>query len=129
MEHVRRPPSSKPLIAILEDDDGLRRAIERLVTVAGYRSATFSSAKDAGIAECVAQARCLVADVQLPGTSGPAFYASLSLPRPPVVFVTAYDTAAARRSAYAVGASDWLTKPFLGSDLLTAIERAMGNAR
>ncbi|VVE65444.1 Response regulator protein TmoT [Pandoraea captiosa] len=128
MEAARRPRLSKPLIAILEDDDGLRRAIERLLRVAGYRTCTFASPADADLRASVAMARCLIADVQLPGTSGPAFYASLPLPRPPAIFVTANDTPATRATVRAAGARELLTKPFPGSDLLAAVERATRDA-
>ncbi|AJP59407.2 hypothetical protein UC34_04130 [Pandoraea vervacti] len=128
MEPARRPRPSMPLIAILEDDDGFRRAIERLLRVAGYRTCAFASPADPDLLTSVAMARCLIADVQLPGTSGPAFYASLPSPRPPAIFVTACDTPATRATVRAAGAKELLTKPFPGSDLLAAIERATRGA-
>ncbi|VVE27602.1 response regulator [Pandoraea anhela] len=124
MEPARRPLPSEPFVAILEDDEGLRRAIARLLTIAGYRTSTFSSTTDDGIVACMAHARCLVADVHLPGVSGPAFYASIPWPRPPVVFITAQDTSSVRDTIRAIGANELLAKPFLGSDLLAAVERA-----
>ncbi|MCI3204288.1 MULTISPECIES: response regulator [Pandoraea] len=127
MEHARRPPPSETFVAILEDDEGLRRAIERLLSIAGYPTRAFSNPTDAGIVEAMTRARCLVADIQLPGATGPAFYASLPLPRPPVVFVTAHDTSPLREAVHAIGAHELLKKPFLGSDLLAAVERATRN--
>ncbi|ODP35544.1 response regulator [Pandoraea sp. ISTKB] len=127
MEHARRPLPSETFVAILEDDEGLRRAIERLLSIAGYRTRAFSSPTDADIVESVTRARCLVADIQLPGVTGPAFYALLPLPRPPVVFVTAHDTSSLRDAVRGIGSHELLKKPFLGSDLLAAVERATRN--
>ncbi|ALS60374.1 hypothetical protein AT302_11930 [Pandoraea norimbergensis] len=102
----------------------MRRAVERLLKLYGFRTRSFAGADDVGLIQCVRSAYCLVADVQLPGTSGPAFFAALPLPRPPVVFVTAYDNAKTRADIQRIGIAEVLTKPFLGSDLLAAIERA-----
>lgn len=116
----------RKLIVILEDDTGMRRAVDRLLRIAGYRTRAFESAAEDGLMQCISSAWCLVADVQLPGLTGPAFYASLPEPRPPVVFVTAYDSAPTRADVHRAGADELLTKPFLGSDLLSAIERVTG---
>ncbi|VVD75820.1 Response regulator protein TmoT [Pandoraea iniqua] len=114
----------RKLIAILEDDTGMRRAVERLLKLYGFRTRSFAGADDVGLVQCVGSAYCLVADVQLPGTSGPAFFATLPHPRPPVVFVTAYDNDKTRADIGRIGVAELLTKPFLGGDLLAAIERA-----
>lgn len=72
----------RQLIVIVEDDSGLRRAVERLLRLSGFRTRSFHSAEDANVFELASAARCLVIDVQLPGISGPAFYGSLHVPRP-----------------------------------------------
>lgn len=122
-------------IVILEDDAGLRRAIERLLRLSGYGARSFESAQEAGAVACASSAACLIVDVQLPGVSGPDFYAALNAPRPPVVFITAYDNASTRRAVGAIGAIDaigtigahpFLTKPFMGDALLEAVRRAVG---
>lgn len=112
-------------IVILEDDAGLRRAIERLLRLSGYDAQSFESAGEAGAARCASSASCLIVDVQLPGISGPDFYAALNAPRPPVVFITAYDNASTRRAAEATGAHPFLTKPFMGDTLLEAVKLAI----
>ncbi|BET09906.1 response regulator [Pandoraea sputorum] len=122
--HDRLMTTSRKLIAILEDDTGMRRAVERLLTISGYRTRVFTSAGEDGVADCIRTAYCVVADVNLPGLSGPAFYRALPSPRPPIVFVTAYDNEAARAEIRRAGGREILTKPFLGNDLLSAIERA-----
>lgn len=119
----------RQLIVILEDDSGLRRALERLLRLSGFRTRSFRSAEDAEAVESAEEARCLVIDVQLPGISGPAFYGSLHAPRPPAVFMTAYDGARTRRAIESAGARALLTKPFLGEALIDEVLKITGEPR
>ncbi|MFC4704374.1 response regulator [Paraburkholderia caffeinitolerans] len=112
---------------IVEDDSGLRRAVERLLRLSGFRTRSFHSAEDSNVFEFASEARCLVIDVQLPGISGPAFYGTLHLPRPPAVFMTAYDGVRMRRAIENAGAHTVLTKPFLGDALIKEILKATGS--
>jgi FixJ family two-component response regulator len=113
------------LIVIVEDDSGMRRAIERLFRLSGFDTRSFRSAEESGASACASSARCLVVDVQLPGVSGPDFYGALSMPRPPAVFITAYSGPATRRAVESTGNHALLTKPFLGAALLDAVTDAM----
>ncbi|CAG9231558.1 Response regulator receiver domain-containing protein [Paraburkholderia tropica] len=117
--------NAEPLsIVIIEDDTGLCRAIERLFRHSGFVTRSFQSAEEAGAYDCALAARCLIVDVQLPGTSGPAFYEALQSPRPPVVFITAYDAPVTRQAVARAGQHALLTKPFLGAALLDAVGEA-----
>jgi FixJ family two-component response regulator len=95
------------------------------LSLSGFHTRSFGSAEEAGVATWVAAAHCLVVDVQLPGASGPTFYASLQAPRPPVVFITAYDNAATRQAVSGAGGDVLLTKPFLGDVLIEAVRKAV----
>jgi len=114
-----------PLIVILEDDAGLRRAVERLLKLSGFNARTFESAEEPDLLAWASRAACLVLDVQLPGMSGPAFYLSVPAPRPPAVFITAFDGPATRRALANVGQHVLINKPFLGKDLLAAVHAAV----
>lgn len=116
-------------IVILEDDTGLCRALERLFRLSGFVTRSFQSAEASGVSHYAASARCLIVDVQLPGASGPAFYEALQPPRPPVVFITAYDVPATRQAVARTGHHTLLTKPFLGAALLDAVDKAMQRKR
>lgn len=113
------------LIVIIEDDFGLRRAVERLVRLAGYDARVFADGEDADAFAFASSAACLVLDVQLPGLNGPAFYSTLPIPRPPAVFITAFDTAGTRNELTRVGPHRMLKKPFLGTELLDELARAI----
>lgn len=119
----------RQFIVIVEDDSGLRRAVERLLRLSGFHTRSFRSAEDAHVFESASAARCLVIDVQLPGISGPAFYGTLHMPRPPAVFMTAYESARTRRVVESAGAHSLLTKPFLGEALIEEIWKATGGPR
>ncbi|KAA1000538.1 response regulator [Paraburkholderia panacisoli] len=113
------------LIVIVEDDDGMRRALERLLRISGYRTLAFDSAEAPGATNATVGVACLVLDVQLPGRSGPEFYAQLGAGRPPAVFITSHDSPATRRAISRFGGSELICKPFPGKVLLDAIVRAM----
>ncbi len=75
-------------VAVVEDDPSVRRAVGRILTVAGYKVVLFQSAE-----EFLAQAShqdCVVLDVQLPGLSGLELEQRLRAAdaRTPVVFFT-----------------------------------------
>ncbi len=115
---------TEPLIVVVDDDAGMRRALQRLLTAAGYRARTFASAETLRASECVASADVLVLDMHLPGESGADFYASLVAPKPPAVFITAHDEVASRREAQRAGACAYLAKPFDGAALLDSLATA-----
>lgn len=117
-------------VVVVEDDAGMRRAIERLLRSAGFRPLSFASAEallDAGSGSATV---CLVLDVHLPGLSG--FELRERLPHgkqdPPVVFITAHDDPATRERARDAGALAYLTKPFPGRSLLDAVFQAATRA-
>ncbi|WP_176060792.1 response regulator [Paraburkholderia sp. BCC1876] len=116
---------TEPLIVVVEDDDGMRRALQRLLRVSGFDTLTFESAEAFVSANLARAPHCLVLDVQLPGASGPRFYEQLGVQRPPAVFITAHDSSATRSAILSAGGHELLTKPFVASDLLDAIARAV----
>jgi FixJ family two-component response regulator len=119
-------PEALQSVVVVEDDESLRRAIERLLRVAGYAPLAFASA-EAYLTTPVAQpATCLISDVHLPGISGFELQACLEArgTRMPVVFITAFDTERAREEARRAGALRFLVKPFTGRSLIEAVKSA-----
>lgn len=112
-------PTRRPLsIVVVDDDAGMRLALQRLLVAAGFRVRVFASIgalRDAGAAR---GADFLVLDMRLQGESGADFYASLPAPKPPAVFISAHDEPASRRAALHAGACAFLAKPFDGTALL-----------
>lgn len=121
------PNNSRNVVVVLEDDQGLRTAMDRVLMMAGYRTHAYNSGEDLLESGAAGEADCLVLDVKLPGMSGfevQERLVALGLARP-VVFITAFDEPVTRGRAVAAGASSYLTKPFLGSTLIDAVRSAI----
>jgi FixJ family two-component response regulator len=112
------------LIVIVEDDPGMRRALQRLLHVSGFDTLVFESAEAYAQANEPRVPHCLVLDVQLPGATGPQSYEQLGNPRLPAVFITSYDNPATRKAVASAGGEELLIKPFVASKLLGMISRA-----
>jgi FixJ family two-component response regulator len=113
---------SKPLIAIVDDDESVCRAIKRLVRSLGMDAETFSSGQhflDLLDAMPSFEPDCLILDVQMPGMNGLEVQNRLAMSgnRTPVIFITAHDEVGVREKALAKGAVAFLRKPF-GDELL-----------
>jgi FixJ family two-component response regulator len=115
-----------PIVAIVDDDASVRRALQRLIRSAGYIIQTFASAHEFLGSLPTPRAACLVLDIQLPGMSGFDLQKRLAADGVgiPVIFITAYDTVANRTRAEESGAAGYLCKPVDETPLLDAIRRA-----
>lgn len=121
-------PQTSPVIAIVEDDASVRRALERLLHTVGWRTVAFASAEaflQAGVQVSLA---CLVLDVWLPGMTGVALLEHLVATGStlPVIIITGRDDIQMRMRAARVGAVAYLLKPLDEHDLLLALQRAPG---
>ena len=116
---------------VVDDDDGMRGAFERVLNAAGFRAVTFASAETLLQCDAADRAACLVLDIHLPGRSGFELRRELvrtAARQPPVIFVTGHDEPAARAQAVALGAAAYLRKPFTGRTLVEAVARAVGGS-
>jgi FixJ family two-component response regulator len=119
------------LVHIVDDDESLRRALDRLFRSVGLQTRTYGSARellDAGKVEGVG---CIVLDVRLPGMSGLDFQAQLAdlgidLP---VVLMTGHGDIPMSVRAMKAGAVDFLSKPFRDQDMLDAVTAAIKRDR
>ena len=114
-------------IAIVEDDDAMRRSIERLLHANGYATEAFAGA-EAFLASGVAtRVKGLVLDIHLPGISGIELQRQLraSGSTLPVIFITAFDEPATRVEALAAGCVGYLRKPFTAGELAEALGRVV----
>ena len=112
------------VVAVVEDDPGMRKSLERLLRASGYETVAFKSAEDFDRTGCDT-AFALVLDIHLPGKSGielrrRMLTAGSTLP---VIFITAFDDAKLRAEALAAGCIDYLCKPFDSHRLIEALER------
>ena len=121
----------KRAIAIVEDDSGMREALQRMLSAAGFDARGYGSAEEFFAASGCPDFGCLVADIHLPGISGLDLQRRLKESRRdhPVIFITAHDTVAARREADALDAVAFLIKPFEGRLLVKAVSEALSRGR
>jgi FixJ family two-component response regulator len=121
---------SKPLIAIVDDDESVCRAMKRLVRSLGMEANAFSSGQEfIDLIETMPsfQPDCVVLDVQMPGMNGLEVQERLASSgnRLPVIFITAHDEAGVRDRALAAGAVAFLRKPFNDESFITTLQLAL----
>ena len=121
------PVGSQLKVIVVEDDEGMREAIESLLDAAGIASVSYASAEALLDSGAVCGAACVITDLKLPVMSGLQLLDALNHrgPHPPVILITAHDSPAVRSEAASRGAVAFLAKPFLGSALLAAINSAV----
>mgnify|MGYP003587747574 CR=1 FL=1 len=117
----------RSLIAIVDDDASICKALSRLVRSARMDAETFGSAREFLEQGESHEPDCAIVDVQMPGMTGLELSARLAAgkSRIPVIFITAYDAPEARDAAAASGAMAYLTKPVNDQVLLDAIDLAL----
>jgi ActR/RegA family two-component response regulator len=114
-------------IAIIDDDNGIRQALKRMLDTAGFRVHIFASAEEflAGMHSC--PAGCAVVDLELGKMSGfdLACHPAIVAAKLPIIFISGTADETARASAMALGCIEYLRKPFMPIELLGAIFRAL----
>jgi FixJ family two-component response regulator len=116
------------LISVVDDDESVRESLPDLLREFGFEAQTFSSAEEFLSSKAVTDTNCLLLDVAMPGMSGPDLQRELKLREQsiPIVFITAQRDATVRPRLIADGAVDCLFKPFEPTDLLQALNTALG---
>lgn len=119
-------PSNPIHVAIVDDDESICRALGRLLRAAGLRSSAYSSAEAFLSENEPPPYDCLVLDVQLGGQSGIELMRRLAHAgnKTPVIFITAYEDAAAREEALSAGCVAYFLKTDTGAEVLAAIRKA-----
>lgn len=116
-------------VAIVDDDDLMRGALEGLLKAAGLSARTFASAEEFLQSGLQRQTACLIADIRMPGISGLDLQAKLNLEhcRIPTIFITAHGDERMRMQALRAGAVEFLAKPFDNNVLLESVRAALEN--
>jgi FixJ family two-component response regulator len=116
-----------PTVFIIDDDRGMRQAIQDLVESVGLRAEAFATGQDFLGKQLSGSPSCLVLDVRLPQLSGLDFQRHLAETgvQIPIIFITAHGDIPMSVRALKSGAVEFLTKPFRDQDLLDAIQQAL----
>jgi FixJ family two-component response regulator len=129
-------PAPPPMIAIIDDDESVRRALRRFIDLLGFNVETFATAEaflesfpvptSAGN-HGTGSLRCLILDVHLPGMSGLELQERLKAEGRDVgiVFITAYPNERARKQALQAGAIAFLHKPFDEQVFVDAVNKSL----
>lgn len=117
----------KPVIYIVDDDDGMRSALSVLMTTVGYEATTFASPTEFLAKYDPDRPGCLVLDVRMPQMSGLEVQQQLNRSGAmlPVILVTGHGDIPMAVQAMKDGAFDFLQKPFRDQDLLDTINAAL----
>lgn len=115
-----------PVIYIVDDDDGYRKAVTRLVIAKGYKAVAFASAEEFLSAK-VSGHGCVLLDIRMPGMSGLQLQKELDQQAgiPPIIFVTGHATVPMSVTAIKAGADNFLSKPVSADILFASIEAAL----
>jgi len=112
-------------IAVVEDDAGVRTALQQLLRSAGFDAVTFESAEDFLAHEDGDAFACLIADINLPGISGVELVKALDGRELPAVLITGRRDAATAALTREAGDVPRLYKPFSDAALFEVIDRVM----
>jgi len=115
------------MVAIVDDDDLIRSAVQGLLKSAGLPSQAFASGEEFLNSGQQHQVRCLVADIRMPGMTGLELQAKLNAEhcRIPTIFITAHGDEKMRMQALRAGAVEFLAKPFDDEALLESVRAAL----
>src|SRR3954462_2066666 len=115
------------MVAIVDDDELMRSALQGLLKAVGLPARVFASAEEFLSSGLLRQTACLIADIRMPGMSGLELQAKLNAERCciPTIFITAHGDSKMRMQALRAGASEFLTKPFDDEVLLENIRAAL----
>jgi FixJ family two-component response regulator len=117
------------IVAVVEDDESYRLAIQRLLKSEGFSVQSFTCAEEFLDSGRQPETGCLIADIRMPGMSGLDLQAKLNADHCPIliIFVTAHGDEKMRLQAMRGGAVKFLAKPFEGAILLEGVRAALGS--
>jgi FixJ family two-component response regulator len=119
--------NNNKFVAIVDDDDSMRIAIEGLLKAVGFPAQSFASAEEFLKSGQQHHSTCLIADIRMPGMSGLELQAQLNAERCkiPTIFITAHGDEKMRLQALRAGAVEFLSKPFDDEALLESVRAAL----
>src|SRR2546427_6127714 len=115
------------VVAIVDDDDLMRSALQGLLKAVGLPARAFASAEEFLESGQQHDTGCLIADIRMPGMSGLDLQAKLNAQRIriPTIFITAHGDERMRLQALRAGAVEFLAKPFDDEVLLENVRAAL----
>jgi FixJ family two-component response regulator len=119
--------NNTPIVSIIDDDQGVRHAVQRLIRSRGFVTRAFASAEEFLQSPSLHETVCVITDIQMPGMTGMELHDFMLKqgPRLPVIFLTAFPDERIEKRALAAGALGFLTKPFDAKALISLVNAAL----
>src|SRR3984893_2539610 len=127
MAKLSEATATAPIVYVIDDDDGMRRALSLLLSTVGYKTLVFASPTDFLAHFDPDTHGCLVLDIRMPGMSGLELQQHLNRTGSmlPGIFITAAGDVPRAVQAMKEGAFKFIQKPFRDQDLLDRINHAL----
>ena len=124
--NTTKEKNRETLIAIVDDDQSFREALQNLLALIGFRTAIFAAARDFLDSPQFPKVSCAILDVAMPGMDGLQLQRHLVRTHPiPIIFVTDLRDAKTREQAVRTGAIRFLNKPVSEDTLIDALNSAL----
>jgi two-component system response regulator FixJ len=119
--------ATAPIVYVIDDDDGMRRALSLLLSTVGYKTLVFANPSDFLSQFDPDTHGCLVLDIRMPGMSGLELQQHLNRTGSmlPVIFITGHGDVPMAVQAMKEGAFEFIQKPFRDQDLLDRLNHAL----
>lgn len=123
-------PSSS-LVCIIDDEEGVRNAIARLLRGIGVETRTYATPADFLNDPQRHHCKCLILDVRMPQMSGLKLQTQLVQAgwNVPIIFITGHADVPMVVEAMRYGAIDFLEKPFSDQKLLDRVQEVLAQQR
>jgi CheY-like chemotaxis protein len=124
---LQQSHDDRPLIAVVDDEECIRRAMVRLLKSGNFNARAFGSAREFCQSLESLHVDCIVLDLQMPDMTGLDLQSYLRMARPelpiPVIIITAQDEPSLRDRCFATGVDAYLHKPVEGTTLLATVRQ------
>jgi len=123
----RTDAAMQPLISIIDDDQAVRDALQRMLRSYGFTTAVFASAEQFLASGHPCEEACLILDVRMPGMTGLGLHRLLASEgcRIPIILITGSPTIGERERVMSMGVASYLAKPLDEHLLLETLRAAL----
>jgi putative two-component system response regulator len=121
------PGSERTTVLVVDDEEGIRKALERFLTRLGYQVAVAANATEALERLAADRPQTMLCDIRMPDTSGVELLPKVLAQDPDlaVIMLTAIDEPRTAIECLKLGAYDYLIKPVDLDELELALQHAL----